>query len=225
MASVSDNFNRADENPLGAPWVSPNSQPCKIVSNKAQGTGAGVANTAEYDGSGLGNDQWAQGTVTISNTGLVWVMVRRSGTGWTGYTFHGSATVSKLRYYANSTPTTLADNGPGLVTGDVIYVEVVGTSITGKVNGSVVLGPVTHATLTAGDPGFVCYGDPGLIDAQIDDWSASDVFGGGVPDRATSRGLARGIARGLANARTMVRDVSGLFVPKDRRLVIPVGAY
>ena len=44
-----------------------------------------------------------------------------------------------------------------------------------------------------------------------------------VPDRGTSRGLARGIARGLANARTMVRDASGLLVPKDRRLVIPVG--
>jgi len=44
----------------------------------------------------------------------------------------------------------------------------------------------------------------------------------GVPDRGTSRGLARGIARGLANAREMVRDVSGLLVPKDRRLVIPV---
>jgi len=55
------------------------------------------------------------------------------------------------------------------------------------------------------------------------DAAVNPAFGVDMTDRGTSRGLARGIARGLANARTMVRDVSGLFVPKDRRLVIPVG--
>ena len=221
MATVSDNFDRTDENPLGAPWVSPNSQPCQIVSNKARGTGAGISNVAEYDASGLGNDQWAQGTVTISNSGIVWVMVRRSGTGWTGYTFRGNTTVSRLHYYADSAGTVLADNGPGLVTGDVIYVEAVGTAITGKINGAVALGPVTHATLTGGDPGFVCFGSPGVVDAQIDDWSASDEFGAGGGAAARRRREFVSLAFLTAPA---IEAFGRIFACRSSGLLAPVGA-
>lgn len=46
----------------------------------------------------------------------------------------------------------------------------------------------------------------------------------GFSDRALSRGVRRGLFRGLANAREMVRDgINGLWLPKDRRLVIPTG--
>ena len=46
----------------------------------------------------------------------------------------------------------------------------------------------------------------------------------GTSDRHMPRGLRRGIARGLSNAREMVQDkINGLWLPKDRRLVVPVG--
>ena len=121
-----------------------------------------------------------------------------------------------------------------------VDIDVNGTSATPVSTTATALANGTDFTLgrSGGIAARFFVGDMLLFGASLARWTDTDVDtfaadpfdlitnvgGGGIVDRSISRGLTRGIARGLSNVCARVRDVGGLWLPKDRRLVIPVGA-
>lgn len=112
-------------------------------------------------------NQYSQATigslVIAGTSGWVSVNTRMSGStaGYFCMVYNtGSAVNSTM--YACSTVTScniisgggVFGTGPSYAAGDVVRIEVTGSSVSCKKNGTVVLGPITDSTLTSGQPGI-----------------------------------------------------------------------
>ena len=182
---AADNFDRADGG-LGANWttVTGFSAPAirtNVVEDNAVGGAASIAlRTAEA----FPDDQYAQLTVkaaVTSNGRVVAATLRGVTTARTHYECQvagplgATATLTTVRYNAGA-GTTLA-GGTAIYTvaaNDVLYCEIIGSTITLKINGTTILGPTVDGTpITSGDPGILLFVSAGTTaDAQLDDFSA-----------------------------------------------------
>jgi hypothetical protein len=164
----SDNFTRADSNPMsatsssGGTWdVGPdNFNDIQILGNLPFGTtqpsGAIVASPS------FNPDQSASFTVTglvIAGTGI---LLRMDATAMGGYMLYLSGTLAlpQLQFYDviyvgsySSSIISIGYEPSPLIVGDVITFEIVGTTLTAKVNG-VTVGSITDSTYSSGQPGL-----------------------------------------------------------------------
>jgi len=182
---ATDNFTRANAGNLGANWtnvagtfaISSNTAECTGTDGSSYGATAWNANSAP-------NDQYAQ--ITISGT---------AGSGQTGPSVRMS-TVADTFYYALILGGSLyitkvvAGSGTNLVTttysptsGDVVYLSIVGTSLTLKVNGTTKL-TTTDSSISSGS-----FGMAGLFNgtSYISAWTG----GGFASATVTSRTIVR----------------------------------
>jgi PKD repeat protein len=167
-----DDFNRADVDPIGAPWVtSPGQGDVAILNSELKGSVEGVPGGGAYYNGSFANNQYSQATIAVmSNVG---VTVRMSATEQSCYRFQVvSATNALLDKYVNGIYSQL-DNVVGtFAAGDIIRLEVSGSTLTAIQNGSTIA-TANDNSLTGGFPGVRFFN---AIGARLDDWE-----GGSLP--------------------------------------------
>lgn len=197
---ASDDFNRADNTDLGANWnnISGSTGPLTIFTNAVRWTAALDDGTEVYDG-GIAwpNDQYSQCTVTGSgasganpDTGPG-VCVRGSA-GTNMYRvcigFGASSGETGIAKFVSAAHTALGAFGTdGFVSGDVLRVEVSGSTITVFRNGTQVE-QRTDTSITSGNPGLSYSSVQG--DSHMDDWSGGDLQNPVTYGGSPRRGLA-----------------------------------
>lgn len=169
----SDNFNRADANPIGGNWTTPPAyvNAMKIVSNAAYGTSTSP-NMAFWNHDSFNADQWSQATV-VGNTYLNGPAVRINGTTGNCYALLVTST-NGLRLYAISSGSYYPLTSIYAIStplGSVLKISVTGSSITCYLNGTHIADlDTTDTGITSGQPGITSYSSsPG-----VDDWSAGN---------------------------------------------------
>lgn len=180
-ALASDNFNRANENPLGnGVWSTASGQnPWQIVSNAATPTVvAGTDDRSYYSGIAWPNDQYSQAKLTVnlatgagSGNGL---SVRQSSSVDSSYGLivdHGATTnVAIIRRVAGVGAVILSVT-QAWTDGATWRFEVQGTALRGYLNGALVIS-TTDPNITSGSPGLWLSTD--VTSALADDWEGGD---------------------------------------------------
>lgn len=161
--TASDNFNRADEQPLsnGGMWATPPigySNPFKVVSNVAGSAGGDtVAYVVSPDFTATANQS---ATATLTTAGLAsysGVCVRMNSLG-NGYILrnNGNATTFYLYRITGGSSGEVAIqtwSGLTLIAGDTITLSITGTTLTAKQN-STTVGTATDVLYSSGSPGI-----------------------------------------------------------------------
>ena len=169
---ASDNFNRADESPLsgGGNWATVTGfNNFRIVSNQVTQVTEPSDTAARYSGVTWPDDQWSQVTIadaTLQNGGPA-VRMNTSGTA-SSYVFVVVASEYRIYRISSGSATSIASAAGTFANGDVLYLEIQGTTLIAKKNGVQVL-TVTDATHSAGGAGI-----HGFSVSALDDWSAGD---------------------------------------------------
>jgi hypothetical protein len=181
---ATDNFNRANGH-LGTHWkiVAGNSAP-QILSLQVHPGAVGQDSYAYYRGARWSADQWALITLKTSVGAFgkaAGPIVRASPSANTMYLFHaegvigGGTTVLEIRKCLAGVYTTLATTGEhaSVNTGDVLYLQVIGSVLTAKHNGVIVL-VANDKTIVGGNAGIGVFSDTGAVE----DAALSDFVGG-----------------------------------------------
>jgi hypothetical protein len=123
------------------------------------------------------NDQYAEVTLSaLTSGGYIGVTVRGQVGAFSGYgAYSDSNTNVKIIKWEAGTPTVLY-NGSAFAASDVLRLEVSGTTLTLKKNGSIVT-TVTDSTYSSGRPGLSGYGN--LTGSRGDDFNAGSISQGG----------------------------------------------
>lgn len=136
---------------------------------------------AQWTAGNFNNNQYSQITLTALSSGnYIGTAVRTQDGVFSGYfVYTDSNTAYQIQKYVNGVQTILVNNaGTPFQAGDVLRLEISGTTLTLKRNGSVVT-TTTDATFSSGRPGVA--GNGTATTTRGDDWSAGDVAtsGGG----------------------------------------------
>jgi PKD repeat protein len=169
---MTDDFNRADADPIGAPWVTITGQgDVAISSMQLKGSVEASPGGGAYYNASFDNNQYSQATIAaMSNVG---VTVRTSPTERSYYRFQViDAANADIGKYVNGTFTQLTPIAGTFAAGDVIRLEVSGSTLTAIQNGSTV-GTATDSDLTGGFPGVRFFNSVG---ARLDDWEGGDLY-------------------------------------------------
>ena len=172
-AAYTDDFNRADENPIGSPWVAVSTGTIRLTNN-ALGTTTNTEELAHHNGS-LANNQYATvkilGAVNGSGVG-VRMDSARSNDARKGYTLSvhdGSLLV--LRKWLDGSFLNLRTYEVSAASGDILRIEANGTSIKGFYNGVERIS-VTDSTYTSGYAGVMVQN---AYETSIDDFASGDL--------------------------------------------------
>ncbi len=172
-AQVSDDFNRADVNPLAGNWTTcPGVNGLKIVSNQVLPTTIGALNGAYWSANTFSNDQYSQATfvsglnfdsglsVRQSASASTYYFIGVSGTSWQ----FGKRIAGTWSYLGTAQTRTTAN-------GTIVRLEVSGTTLKAYFNGVQDAYTFTDSSIASGYPGIGTY-STGLI---LDDWSGGDI--------------------------------------------------
>lgn len=190
MTDRTDNFNRANGG-LGANWTALTdanvTDTLTIVSNAVTGTAINLDSASYWSADTFQNDQYSQcvvaGTLGGDNMGPT---VRNQATGTKRYEYDGGVSSGQTLYYYDGATgwNTLASSG-GITNGDTLRLEVTGTSLVCKDNGSQTL-TATDATLSSGAPGM--HANPQFTtNCNMDDWLGGPITAGVTLDTAWFR--------------------------------------
>jgi hypothetical protein len=180
---ASDNFDRADGG-LGANWTTITGMTAPaIVSNAV--VGDADPEGAYYNAVTPPADQWAQVTVTTPLTNHagsgdgVGPAIRIQTGAQSQYNMQAQTPDCQV-YVANAgSYQQIGSTGTGFVAGDVAYLEIQGTTVVSKKNGSTSGMPTgTDATYASGRFGFFIANDLGVVDPKLNDWSGGDFSSG-----------------------------------------------
>lgn len=182
MATFSDNFNRADSGASsgwGANWINyqegaATNSGSEILSNHARITTSFTLRTAKWNGGAVGADQFSQATMFAGSLDSgEYVAVRKAD----GSNFYAAgrlnATTIRLSKYVADVQTTLDTQTVVVIDGDVLRLEVSGTTLNFYVNGVLGIGPITDSDLASGQPGI-----RSTNTTDWDDWSGGDLSAG-----------------------------------------------
>lgn len=178
---ASDNFHRADANPLSGSWTSVGTlNPLQIASNQAEAGGqdAGRIGCSVSTAASWPNDQYSEITLGTFATNGHYVgpccRMDSSGNGYAVACTPGSNS-SVLQKYSAGGGATLG-SGFTLNPGDLVRLTASGTTITVTVNGTVVV-TVTDATYASGSAGVSCYcADTSFSLVSISLWGAGNLL-------------------------------------------------
>jgi hypothetical protein len=176
----SDNFNRADANPISGDWTpTTNDLTAQIVSNQVESTtAAGNSSNIRFTRFQPANDQSASLTV-VNLTGTdatVAVVLRASaGSDQTFYVVGCTLTNDVIFSLKNAIWTLHTYVAGGCANGDVITGDATGSTITLKVNGTVRGTPFVDSTpIVSGFCGIHLEWPSAVTDAVVDTFSCSD---------------------------------------------------
>jgi hypothetical protein len=150
----SDNFTRANENPIGGNWTNPGvNHAFQILSNLLTGAGTNNGSAIFWNANVPSNDQFSEITVNTLGSNTDWGASCRmqniaAKTLYTAGAYSGSRDIWKM---VNDTFTSLAGtSAPSISVGDVVRVEAEGSTIRHKVNGAL-YGTATDTSITSGN--------------------------------------------------------------------------
>lgn len=176
---ATDNFNRANAANLGANWTVITNA-FAIASNEAQAASGAAPHENYYNAVTWPNDQYSQvvvGTVVETTVDKGVGPAVRITAGGDLYFLAGGGD-ARVYKRIGGTYTQLGTTGAAVATGDVLYLEVQGTTLIAKKNGSSICGsPITDSALSAGNAGMWGYSDAAVL-ARADNWEGGDFAGG-----------------------------------------------
>lgn len=169
---ISDNFNRANEDPIIAPWASVTINPIRLVSNAAW---RGVDNTyslAYWGGSTWPANQYSQVIVPGPSAAAMDAgPAVRVTTGGNGY-YYKVSTATLHRVVADTVATLATFSDPTPSTTLVYKLEIIGTTLSVYKN-SVLLGSATSTTFANGRAGIYCGTNAG---ANVDNFLGGEAI-------------------------------------------------
>lgn len=206
---ATDNFNRADETPIAAPWTKQGAGGnFNLSSNTMVKASSADDSMYYYSGAASSPDQFSEAKIVTKPTSNDWgPAVRIGGTGVTGYFYDNYINDPQISKHINGVYTEIASLGGGdtTVVGDVERLEVSGTTLKAFINGVQKGSNATDASITSGQPGIFWYENSGAID----DWAGGDLSGGSTPISSSDTGagtdtatLAAAISASDANGST-----------------------
>ena len=161
--TVSDNFTRANENPLsdGGNWVQPgwsSIYPLQVVSNHCEATTNGAnVNAAAWTGKAFNNNQYASMTIsTYNTTDAQEIFVRASTVGvFTCYrAFLNGGSLTILKTVAGASTTLYGPIAQAFSAGSMFTLAVNGSSISVYINGTLIV-TVSDSSIISGSPGLL----------------------------------------------------------------------
>jgi hypothetical protein len=175
---ATDNFVRANENPITAPWAGDSvDQDLQLLNDGVTTIINADSSVASYSGITWADDQWSEVTATASDatkTALAGVVVRASTSASTFYLFYvtlpasGGSVSWGLNKLVSGTNTSIATGTTPFAVGQTIRLSVQGTTIKAYANGTLV------ATKTDSS---IAAGNPGLYDYTTFNWTVSTALG------------------------------------------------
>jgi len=185
---ATDNFNRANANPIDGAWATITSeQPICISSNVARETSLGADCASRNTGATYPNDQYAQAKCSGGNNSSadegVGMLVRGASAARTYYRLIMSqgSTNAYLSKKVSGTYTNIWGRVKAWADGNTIRLEAQGTTLRGFVNGSQIGADQTDSAIASGNPGLATSSSlSGATGATWDDFEGGD-FGTGVP--------------------------------------------
>ena len=179
-----DNFNRAD-GAIGSNYTaiaSTGGTALSIVSNVVESSStSGHNGGVYYNGASVADDQYSQ-LKLVRYTARVFVRVTNTGGEYNGYFFEVSTifnTINIYRYTNNVGQVSLASGTNSTVANDVVYLEIQGSSLVAKINGTTVL-TATDSNFASGQPGFYIADSGGdrIDDFEVGDFSSAALTAG-----------------------------------------------
>ncbi|MGW8177371.1 MAG: hypothetical protein ACWGQW_01020, partial [bacterium] len=171
--SYSDNFNRADENPLAEGWVQTAStgDPLRIVSQYVRGTANSIKNSSHYNSPTVSD---MSSTMVVHNAQIgPAIRIQGAGLQLTGYWLYVNAywtALSLVRFNGDDTFDGLVNISETVSPGDTVGISADGNSVVGYHNGSPVAGlSATDNTFVGGYAGIITWGKNYLGD----NWSVA----------------------------------------------------
>jgi hypothetical protein len=191
---ATDNFTRADANPISGPWVTTTAPNVQILSDVASAVGTTVPQLAYNTSATWPANQYSEVTAgTLGNTNwYIGPSVRVDATSQYGYIFlysQGSHAVF-LQKYSTGAPVTLATGTFTILPTDVVRLTIVGNVLWVAQNGNTIL-TATDAAFATGSAGIGFYSQ-GALTNTIGLWA------GGTPSTAHV-GVSDTFARANAN--------------------------
>lgn len=184
---ASDNFQRANENPLsdGGNWAvyTPlTNNSLQLVSDSAQPTVLSGDNCSYWSGTTFPDDQWAQMTVgSYVNSGTITIdlFLRASLDTESFYLVQLGNGEYNVGYWLNGSETLLEANIASVAEGDIVLFSVQGTTLTLNINGTDVY-TTTDSTLSSGTVAVYMYNSEDLSNVSITNFQAGDFSSGGA---------------------------------------------
>lgn len=178
---ASDNFNRANENPLAGNWTTQTGANAMQLSDstRVRGTVTGY-NAAYWNADAFGGDHYSQIVATIVASGnSAFPCVRMQSGAASAYYVrgNGAGTVGVYKI-VNGTITQLGSNyALTVANGDTLKISITGSVITISHNGVPHATTQTDSALTGGSAGV----GSGNTARYADDWTGGDVAASGKP--------------------------------------------
>ena len=184
---ASDDFNRADENPLASPWATQTGlSNTKLLSNRCSYDIMDGSNRGNfYGGVAWPADQWSKAKLYCVSTGGVRqgpaLYVRMAAGAITNYRFstdHAAATNCNISRFVAGVRTTVVDFTQAWSDGDEWELWVEGPATAARLrtflNGVQKSDTTDNSSIAAGFPGIGVSGNATITSWSIDDWSGGD---------------------------------------------------
>jgi hypothetical protein len=192
VASISDDFNRADSTDLGPNWVEVSGD-WSIVSNQLSPGAAGGTIILRAAGAMATNDHSAQVTIAATTTASQGVWCRGNSNITSGYLWRNNGTSWDLFSVIGGSFTVIGTYTAAAAPGDIAKVQAVGSTIKGYVNG-VQRVSVTDTGVTTGTSVGIRSDSAGAI--RYDDFTAADITASATLGTATATETAQPLTGG-----------------------------
>jgi hypothetical protein len=198
---ASDDFNRANANPIGGSWTTaPNHNALQLLSNTCQPSSLAVDCGAYYSGITWPADQYAQVKVTVNSTGtgVGPGLFCRQDTGGANTCYrlvasHAAANNIELGKFIAGAFTGIWTRTQAFTDGDTLRLEVQGTTLRAYLNGVQIGADTTDSSIASGATG-IAYSSLTSATTLVDDFEGGD-FVSGPPETGIPQGVLRKVPR------------------------------
>lgn len=183
---ASDDFNRANETPLAAPWTDVVGQ-VNLVSNAVTSAIDDNNRGMYYSGPAWPDDQWSKAKLYVDSTGGVRMgpaLYVRLAAGVDCYRFstdHAASNNCNVSRFVASSRTTIVDFTQAWNDGDEWMLQVEGPATAARVrvflNGVQKSDDTDNSSIASGSPGIGISGSATITSWSLDDWSGGDLEG------------------------------------------------
>lgn len=192
----SDNFSRANANPLGGNWSAVGTfGQLQLVSDNATGITASTGGADYWNPVTWGNDHWAQTTISASTTaGDIGPVLRAASSGaitsylivWSGISGGAAGSVIIQKRVTGTTTALVSVTAPVVNNGDTILGVVNGTNLYLYWNGFL-LTAISDSSISSGNAGMFIFPNGATPVAQLNAWSGG-TFQNAPPINPTGTG-------------------------------------
>ena len=180
---ATDDFNRANETPMAGNWTQIEAHEWNLTSNVATPAFVSLDTASYWNATTFPNDQYSQAKITVTGTGGggagLGLGVRMSGTvgNATYYRLvidHASSNNIELSRIVGGAFTQLWLRTQAFTNGDTLRLEVSGSTLTAKLNGTAIGTTYTDASPIASGRAGIAFSSSETA-ATLDDWEGGDL--------------------------------------------------